>query len=319
LLSSLGGRKSAHWDDVKVTYGNLHGKTRRRTMDHPQAAVKCLLLMMSSLGICSLNLPAQQGTDTSQPETHGGEGAPTPTTNQPVFTSPGTVPTIQPSPGPGTSNAKGNPGSSNQTQNGGKPRDRLFFTLPNFLTVENAGRVPPLTAAEKFNLTARSSFDYVELLWYGAVAGVSQAENQESHYGQGAEGYAKRYAAHFADGTIENFTTTAIFPSLLHQDPRYYQLGKGSFLHRSGYAVSRIFVTKADSGHRQVNYSEIGGSFTASAISTYSYYPRGDRNVPNVLSLWGTQMGYDALTLVMREFWPDLRRKLHRSNATKSP
>jgi hypothetical protein len=304
---------------VKVTYENLHGKTKRRTMDRPQALVKCLVLMMSSLGICSLNLAAQQCTDASQPETHGGEGAPTPTANQPIITAPATAPTIQPSPGSGTTNAKINSTSSNQTQTGGKSKDRLFFTLPNFLTVENAGQVPPLTRAEKFNLTARSSFDYVELLWYGAVAGVSQAENQESQYGQGAEGYAKRYGAHVADGTIENFTTTAIFPSLLHQDPRYYQLGKGGFWHRNCYAVSRIFVTRADSGHREVNYSEIVGSLTASAISTYSYYPKGDRNVQNVLSLWGTQMGYDALTFVMREFWPDLRRKLHRSNATHTP
>jgi len=191
--------------------------------------------------------------------------------------------------------------------------------MPNFLTVEDPSQAKPLTAKNKFNLTARSSFDYFPFFWSAAVAGVSQAENREPGYGQGAVGYAKRYGSHFADTTIENFTTGAIFPSLLHQDPRYFQMGKGSFWRRSGYAVSRTFVTRSDSGHRQVNYSEILGSATASTISTYSYYPRGDRNLSNVLSLWGSQMTYDTLGFLMKEFWPDLRRKLRRAKTAQSP
>jgi hypothetical protein len=122
--------------------------------------------------------------------------------------------------------------------------------------VEDAAKAQPLTARDKFNLTARSSFDYSQYGWYARVAGVSQAENREPGYGQGAAGYRKRYGAHIADGTIENFTTEAVLPSLLHQDPRYFQLGKGSFWRRSGYAASRIWVTRTDSGHKQVNYSE---------------------------------------------------------------
>ncbi|MFZ0636107.1 MAG: hypothetical protein WAM08_11350, partial [Candidatus Acidiferrales bacterium] len=129
-------------------------------------------------------------------------------------------------------------GTTNATSN-----DRLFWTLPNFLTVENAGQVPPLTAGQKFKVVARSSFDYVEYPWYGFLAGLSQAENSEPGYGQGAQGYAERYGAAFADGTIENFMVGAVVPSLIHQDPRYFQLGKGGFWHRAGYAVSRIFIT----------------------------------------------------------------------------
>jgi hypothetical protein len=199
-----------------------------------------------------------------------------------------------------------------EEQTTGVSKDRLFFTLPNFLTLENAGQVPPLTTGQKFKVVARSSFDYVEFPWYGFLAGISQAENSEPGYGQGAEGYGKRYGAAFADGTIENFLTSAILPSILHQDPRYFQNGKGGFWHRTGYAISRIFITRTDSGHNQFNYSEIVGSAIAAGISTYSYHPHSDQNLSNTASVWGTQVGYDTLTLVVKEFWPDIRRKFRK-------
>ena len=199
-----------------------------------------------------------------------------------------------------------------ETQQTGTSKDRLFFTLPNFLTVENAGQIPPLTAGQKFKVVARSSFDYVEFPWYALLAGISQANNSERGYGQGAAGYGKRYGAAFADGTIENFWTSAILPSVLRQDPRFYQLGKGSFWHRTGYAVSRIFVTRTDSGNNQFNASEIFGSAIAAGISTYSYHPQSDRNLSNTANVWGSQIGYDTLTLVVKEFWPDIRRKISR-------
>ena len=156
------------------------------------------------------------------------------------------------------------------------------------------------------------SFDYIQIPWYGLLAGVSQAENSEPGYGQGAAGYGKRFAASFADGTIESYLTGAVLPTLLHQDPRFFQLGKGGFWHRTGYAISRIFVTRADSGGGQFNYSEILGSALSAGISTYSYHPRGDRTLPNTASVWGTQVGYDTLTLAVKEFWPDIRRKLQK-------
>jgi hypothetical protein len=192
----------------------------------------------------------------------------------------------------------------------GTSKDRLFFALPNFLTLENSGKVPPLTAGQKFKVVTRSSFDYIQIPWYAFLAGVGQAENSESGYGQGAEGYAKRFGANFADGTIENFMTGAILPSLLHQDPRFFQSGQGGFWHRTGYAVSRIFVTRTDSGNQQFNYSEIVGSAAAAAISTYSYHPSADQTPSNTAKVWGTQVGYDTITIVVKEFWPDIRRKL---------
>jgi hypothetical protein len=200
------------------------------------------------------------------------------------------------------------PDMTTQEQKTGTSDDRLFWALPNFLTVENAENIPPLSAGAKFKVVARGSFDYIEFPWYAFLSGLSQAENSEPGYGQGAAGYGKRFGAAIADGTIENFMTQAILPSILRQDPRYYQLGEGSFWRRTGYAVSRIFVTRSDAGTTQFNFSEIFGSAISSGISTYSYHPRSDRTVDNTLKVWGTQVGYDTLTLVVKEFWPDIRR-----------
>lgn len=222
--------------------------------------------------------------------------------------------------------------AQDQSSGKGTSNDRLFFTLPNFLTLENAGQVPPLTAKQKFKVVARGSFDYVQFPWYGFLSGISQWEDSEPGYGQGAAGYGKRFGASFADGTIENFFTGAIFPSLLHQDPRYFQSGHGGFAHRTLYAMSRNLITRTDSGKNQFNFSEVVGGALSAAISTYTYHPKShvfstprppyyryvasDRTLDNTLSVWATQYGYDTLTLVVKEFWPDIRRKVrHQSNA----
>jgi hypothetical protein len=210
-----------------------------------------------------------------------------------------------------------NPAS--QTGSGAGSKDRLFFALPNFLTLENSAHVPPMTAAQKYKVAIRSSFDYVQIPWYAALAGISQAQNNEAGYGQGAEGYAKRFGQQFADGTIENFMVNAVVPSALHTDPRYYQLGKGSVLHRTGYALSRLFITRTDSGHNTFNFGEIGGSFAAAAISTYSYHPEADKTLSNTAEVWGTQVGYDAIRIVLNEFWPDIRRKFHKTKSEPQP
>ena len=214
--------------------------------------------------------------------------------------------------------------SSTQGKVQGTSNDRLFYALPNFLSLENAGQVSPLTTKQKFSVVARSSFDYVVYPWYGFLAGISQAENSEPGFGQGFGSYGKRFASALADGTIENFMTGAVLPSLLHQDPRFFQSGKGSFTHRAGYAVSRTFITRTDSGNAQFNYSEIVGSALSAALSTNTYHPRSaiiatksgprfygsDRTLTNTASVWGSQLGYDTITIVVKEFWPDIHRKL---------
>jgi len=192
----------------------------------------------------------------------------------------------------------------------GGTNDRLFWTLPNFSTLENARGIPALTSGQKFKLVARSAFDPVEFPFCAFLAGISQALNSESGYGQGAIGYARRFGSNFADGTSENFFVQAIFPSLFRQDPRYYQEGKGGFWRRAGYAVSRIAVTRNDSGRMAFNVSEVTGAAVAAGISN-TYHPRTDRNLPNSMETWATMMGWDTVSNMVKEFWPDIRRKVH--------
>jgi len=125
----------------------------------------------------------------------------------------------------------------------------------------------------------------------------------------------------------------AVYSSILHQDPRFYQSSKGGFWRRTGYAATRIVVTRSDSGHSQFNYSEVFGSATAATISTYSYHPRStflstptnphmfvpsDRTFSHVLSTWQTQLTLDTITIMVKEFWPDIHRAMsHKSKNAK--
>jgi hypothetical protein len=230
-----------------------------------------------------------------------------------------------------SSSGNSNPGAANPnnaTTNGkvaGTSNDRLFYTLPNFLTLENGGKLPPLTAKEKFKVVALGTFDPVQYPWWGILAAISQAENSEPAYGQGWAAYGKRYGTTAGDSTVENFMVGAVFPSILHQDPRFYQSSPGGVGHRTWYAVTRILVTRGDSGKTQFNFSEVFGAAFAAAVSTYSYHPKGtyistptnphmfvtsERTLLNTGSVWGTQIGLDTVTIVVKEFWPDIHRKL---------
>lgn len=195
--------------------------------------------------------------------------------------------------------------------------DRLFGVLPNYLTVENEDKVPPLTAGGKFRLVSKNAFDPAIFPFIGFIALVSQAQNSEPEFGQGAAGYAKRYGAAFGDSTIGSFMTGAIFPSIFNHDPRYYQLVHGGFKRRLGYSVSRIFVTRTDSGHSQFNSSEILGNLCAAGISN-AYHPAQDRSLVDTMSVWGTGTGWDTMANIAQEFWPDIHRWLKRKFTSRS-
>jgi hypothetical protein len=224
--------------------------------------------------------------------------------------------------------------AGNQGKTSGTSNDRLFYALPNFLSIENTAQLPPLTAKQKFAVVARGTFDPVQYPWWAFLSAIGQAENSEPGYGQGWLAYAKRFGTTAADSTIENFMTAAVLPSILHQDPRFFQSSKGGFTHRTFYAVSRIFVTRSDSGGTQFNYSEIVGAAIAAGISTYSYHPHStyirtptnshlfipsDRTLANAISVWGTQVGLDTMTIVIKEFWPDVHRKLSKKHNVDTP
>jgi hypothetical protein len=263
---------------------------------------------------CAASVYAQDGNPPANP--------PASQPDQPPATAPGQQ--QQPTPPVATpAQPQTQPGQTSQDtkdqKNQGTSNDRLFFALPNFLTLENSAHVPPLTAGQKFKVATRSSFDYVQYPWYAALAAISQAENSEPAYGQGAEGYAKRFGTAFADGTIENYMVNAVVPAVMRTDPRYYQLGKGTFVHRTGYALSRLLITRTDSGHNTFNYGEVLGSGMGAAISTYSYHPAADQTFSNTASVWGTQVAYDAIRIVLNEFWPDIRRHYHKDKTQPQP
>lgn len=188
--------------------------------------------------------------------------------------------------------------------------DRIFWTLPNYMTVENSSKLPPLTSRQKFKLVAQGTFDPVELVFIGGEASVYQADNTNPTFGQGFVGYAKRYGLAFTDNAIENFMTSAVFPSALRQDPRYYQMGKGRVLHRAAYAALRVFVIRGDSGKTQFNFSELLGAGVAAGISN-AYHP-GPQTIGTAAHTWATQIGWDSVAYEMKEFWPDIHRLLSR-------
>lgn len=195
--------------------------------------------------------------------------------------------------------------------NNGQPatsNNRIFWIIPNYRTIDETAVVPPLTPRGKFALFWNDTTDWGAFVEAGALAGIGQASNSNSSFGQGMEGYAKRYATTYADIFIGNLMTDGVFPTLLHQDPRYFRRGKGSVPSRLGYAVSRLVITRTDSRKRQFNYSEIVGNCTAVAISN-AYYP-DSRTVSDNVQRLGVQLGLDAAGNILKEFWPDLKRKL---------
>jgi hypothetical protein len=189
--------------------------------------------------------------------------------------------------------------------------DRIFFALPNLLTVENASSLPPLTARQKFKTVAEQCFDPVEVVFIGIQAGIGQADNVNPTYHQGLIGYSRRYGTSYVDTVIASFGTGAIFPTLLRQNPRYYQMGTGNVFHRLEYSAMRVVITRSDStGRNQFNFSEFLGNGMAAAISN-SYHP-GPRTVASTTNVFETQVLVDVAANELKEFWPDIHRLLRR-------
>ena len=179
-------------------------------------------------------------------------------------------------------------------------KQRLVGIIPNFYT--SYIRDPaPLTARQKFSLATRGTFDPVALIGVGLAAGMEQATNAYAGYGQGAAGYSKRYAAKFVDGRSSDFLTHAVFPALLHQDPRYYYQGSGSFKSRLVHAVSSAFVTRNDIGRTVPNYSYLLGNLCAGALSNL-YYPQANRGPNLVFTNAAVGLAGRVGTNLLREF-----------------
>jgi hypothetical protein len=186
---------------------------------------------------------------------------------------------------------------------------RIFGVLPNYRTVEGSQVFSPITVRQKFYIASKDSFDGPGFALAGVFALLYQAEDQNPSFGQGLKGYAHRYVTAYGDQVIGNMMTEAIVPSLLHEDPRYFRRGTGSAASRVGYALSRIVVTHTDSGGSRFNTSEILGNGIAASISN-AYYP-DERGFGDTMSRMVTAIGTDAISDILKEFWPDVKKRLH--------
>ena len=193
------------------------------------------------------------------------------------------------------------------------PEDkRIFGVLPNYRTAEASSPFAPLTSKQKYTIAFKDSFDWPVYPTSAAFASLYQLENQNPSFGQGMSGYATRVAAAYGDQMIGNMMTEAIMPSLLHEDPRYFRLGEGSVRSRAWYAATRIFVTRADSGHNRFNFSEWGGNAAAAALSN-AWYP-DTRTVSDNTQKLLIQCATDAFSNVLKEFWPDVKRHFQKKH-----
>jgi hypothetical protein len=178
-------------------------------------------------------------------------------------------------------------------------QQRIFGFIPNFYVVYD-GNAVPLTPKLKFRLASKVLIDPVTILGVAAVAGINQAGDVPD-YGQGAQGYAKRFGAAYTTGASDIMIGGAILPSLLHQDPRYFYQGTGTKKSRAWHAISSTFITRGDDGSRQPNYSTIGGDVASAAIAN-AYYPASDRGPGRVFGNVLINSGERALANLAQEF-----------------
>jgi hypothetical protein len=179
-------------------------------------------------------------------------------------------------------------------------KQRIIGVLPDFYTsyVYNAA---PLTTKQKFSLATHATFDPVAMIGVGLAAGIEQASNSCAGYGQGAAGYGKRFAAKFVDGRSSDYLTHAVFPVLLHQDPRYYYQGSGSVKSRLVHAINSAFVVRSDSGRSMPNYSYLLGDLSSAALSNL-YYPKANRGAGLVFTNTAVGLAGRIGLNIVREF-----------------
>ena len=215
-------------------------------------------------------------------------------------------------------NSSQNPASGKTPEQQEKEREiereeqsqRALGVLPQF-AVTNRRNAPPLTKGQKFHLFVKSAFDPVELGIVGGQAALSQAENEFPGYGQGMEGYGKRYGATLADEVSSGFWSNFFWASVLKEDPRYFRLGEGTFGHRFKYALVQEVICHTDKGGRSFSFENALGAFSAGGLAN-AYYPSSDRGFELTMSRSSIALGYGALGNLFEEFWPDIDRRLHK-------
>jgi hypothetical protein len=269
-----------------------------------------LMIIFSAALTWGIPTPAQGRIDAYLPL-----APPTPTRT--LFLSPGVdqsnaLEDAQQNPTPSSNSTSAPSPKDQQDDSKGKQTKRMLWLVPNFAAVDANKQLPPLSTREKFVLAARDSVvDYSSYTWTGILAGQAMLLNSDPELGHGIAGYGRYYWRSFVDGVSGTFFTEAIVPAITHEDPRYYTMENGGFFRRTGYAISRAFVTKTDSGGTTFNWSEVAGNGLEAALSN-AYYPPQERGLSQTARNWGTQMESAVLNHVFQEFWPDIRRIVFR-------
>ncbi len=185
--------------------------------------------------------------------------------------------------------------------------------MPNFNTVDISTGVPSLSPSQKFHLMFKSSVDPFVFLADGFVAGLSQARDTNSGFGQGAEGYFKRFGASYLDTADGNLWGNAILPIVFQEDPRYLRLGSGTFIHRFLYSAGTTVWCRRDNGSWGPNYANVLGNFISGGISN-AYYPASDRGFGQTVDGALTVTAEGVVGAEFVEFWPDISRHLFKKH-----
>jgi hypothetical protein len=189
----------------------------------------------------------------------------------------------------------------------GSVNNRVLGVLPNYRSGEESAPFEPLSVRRKFYIGYKDSTDYPIFFVAGALAGLGQMTNQHPEFGQGMEGYGKRLGGSVADQLVGNILTESVMPALLREDPRYFRRGEGGVWSRTGYAASRVFVARSDKGNWTFNFAEVSGNAISAAVGN-AYYPH-ERKLGDNVQRFYSQMATDAFSQILKEFWPDLKRK----------
>jgi hypothetical protein len=190
---------------------------------------------------------------------------------------------------------------------------RILGVLPNYRTADGTVPFHKISAKYKLTIAAKDSFDWPNYIIGGVFAGIYQLQDQHPSFGQGLAGYGRRYGTSYADQVIGNMLTEGFMPILLHEDPRYFRKVHGSVMARTGYSLTRVFVTKTDSGKTTFNFAEVVGNGIGGTIANL-YYP-DERGGRDTIIRIGTQIATDALSNLLKEFWPDIKKRLHKNQA----
>jgi hypothetical protein len=255
-------------------------------------------------GAAALESSSQQASDTQSPSTQ----QPAPSTTSGAATA-GQTPAAQ-SADEKTLHEKA------EEQLKAQEHQRVAGVMATFNTTTNMEALP-LSPGQKFQLFFRSSTDPWPFLLAGVVSGIGQADDSYPDWGQGLQGYAKRYGAAYSDAFIGNFFGNAVLPSLLHEDPRYFQKGSGSFTKRALWAAASTVWCRRDNGKWGPNYANVVGNLMGSAVARV-YYPETERTVSDTINDGLTVSAEGIVGSEVIEFWPDIARHYKRKRAEKA-